>query len=234
MLPVPTQPAASLLVADSVPLLRHGLLQALSHRFVGHHVQEVGTADELRQQLADLRPALIVTSLTLPGGLPEPGELLPTLRQWHPGVAVLVLTDPVSTTEAVQLRLLRQGVNCLLPRTAPVEEVCEAVDLVLMRGRYYNEQVLSLLQGQLDRPARLARPITRFSSRQLEVLRLIAEDYSNEKIAELLCTSVRTVEYHRSQMLQKAGTRTTLGLVLFALREGMLSNKKLLEVPVTA
>jgi DNA-binding NarL/FixJ family response regulator len=61
-----------------------------------------------------------------------------------------------------------------------------------------------------------------FTSRQIEILHLMAEDRSNEEIARCLFTSVRTVEYHRSQMLQKAGTRTTLGLVLFALQQGIL------------
>ncbi|MCA8832369.1 helix-turn-helix transcriptional regulator [Hymenobacter pini] len=65
-----------------------------------------------------------------------------------------------------------------------------------------------------------SNPATAFSRRELEVLRLVVQDYCNQEIAEQLCLSVRTVESHRRALLQKAGARTLVGLVVQAMREG--------------
>ena len=63
-------------------------------------------------------------------------------------------------------------------------------------------------------------PATEFSARELEVLRLVVADYSNLEIADRLFVNVRTVETHRRNLLQKAGTRTMVGLAVLAVREG--------------
>jgi DNA-binding NarL/FixJ family response regulator len=64
---------------------------------------------------------------------------------------------------------------------------------------------------------------TRFSPRELEVLRLVVDDRCNREIADSLYLSVRTIESHRRALLQKSGTRTLVGLVAWALREGMVA-----------
>jgi DNA-binding NarL/FixJ family response regulator len=217
-----------ILVADAVPLLRQGLMQVLAQANTGYCLHEAGTAADLLALTQTLAPALVLTSTDLPGAPSQPEGLLSALRALSPNLPVVVLTDPLKTPEISLLRLLRQNVSGLLARTAPIAEVCEMVSLVLQRGRFYNDYVLGLLQGQLNRRTRLSKPsASDFSTRQVEVLQLIAADHSNEEIAEYLATSVRTVEYHRSQMLQKTGARTTLGLVLFALRQGIFADKTL-------
>jgi DNA-binding NarL/FixJ family response regulator len=67
---------------------------------------------------------------------------------------------------------------------------------------------------------RTGAPATAFSRRELEVLRLVVQDYCNQEIADQLCLSVRTVESHRRALLQKTGARTLVGLVVQAMREG--------------
>ncbi|MBO2009713.1 response regulator transcription factor [Hymenobacter negativus] len=219
--PRPTQSPA-ILVADALPIFRHGLLQVLSQAFAAHALCEAATAPEVLAVAQRWAPDVVVMAAGLPDAPADPGAVLAALRAQQPQVAVVVVIDPDTTPELVALRLLRQNVSALLLRTAPPQEVCETVRAVLAHGRCYNEYALNLLQSQLHH-RQLPRPADCFSARQLEVLRLIADDHTNEEIAEYLCTSVRTVEYHRSQMLQKAGTRTTLGLVLFAQRQGLLS-----------
>ena len=217
----PTQPPG-ILVADALPLFRQGLLHVLAHSFKAHLLYEATTACEVLRIAQRQAPDLVIMAAGLPGTPTDPAAVLATLREQRPQTAVVVVIDPGTTPELTTLRLLRHNVSALLPRTALPEEVCHTIHAVLEHGRCYNEYALSLLQSQ--QPHRhLPRVADCFSARQLEVLRLIAEDHSNEEIAEYLCTSVRTVEYHRSQMLQKAGARTTLGLVLFAQRQGLLA-----------
>jgi DNA-binding NarL/FixJ family response regulator len=210
------------LVADALPLFRQGLLHVLAHSFAAHLLYEAATAPEVLCIAQKQALGLVIMAAGLPDAPTDPSAVLATLREQWPQLAVVVVIDPDTTPELTTLRLLRHNVSALLPRTALPEEVCHTVHTVLQHGRCYNEYALHLLQSQLPH-RHLPRTADCFSARQLEVLRLIAEDHSNEEIAEYLCTSVRTVEYHRSQMLQKAGTRTTLGLVLFAQRIGLLA-----------
>jgi DNA-binding NarL/FixJ family response regulator len=222
-----------ILVADSVPLLRQGLVWVLTTQAaVGYGVHEVTTGAELLTLVPRLEPVLVLTAANLPGTPSGAPELLQALRAIRPQLPVVVLTDPATTPELGLLRLLRQNVSGLLPRSSSIMDVCEVVGGVLQRGRHYHDYVLALLQCQLGRRSKPAGPRPVFSDRQVQVLQLIAEDYSNEEIADYLATSVRTVEYHRSQMLQKTGTRTTLGLVLFALRQGVFADKGLGAAPV--
>jgi DNA-binding NarL/FixJ family response regulator len=209
------------IVADGAALIRHGLAQVLGSLLPSHILVQTSDAAELLQLSAQAQPVLIIVAFNLTGPVVEPVALLNDLRRTNPAPAVVAITDPLTTPEPVCLHLLRHGINALLPRTAALAEVCETVETVLRRGRYYSDEVITLMQSQLGyRPRTQAQAL--FTERQVQVLQLIAEDQSSEEIAGRLCTSVRTVEYHRSQMLQKAGVRTTLGLVLFALREGLL------------
>jgi DNA-binding NarL/FixJ family response regulator len=221
MLSNSTRLPATILVADAAPVFRRGLVQVLTPAFPDYCLLEAESGPELLALTATRAPALVLVAANLRDGPTGPASMLNELRRAKAQVPVVVLTDPASTPDPAMLRLLRQDVNGLLARNAPLEEVCETVRLVLQRGRCYSEYVLTLLHGQLNRRTKLHAEAV-FSSRQLEVLRLIAEDLCNEEIADCLCTSVRTVEYHRSQMLHKAQARTTLGLVMFALRQGLL------------
>jgi DNA-binding NarL/FixJ family response regulator len=132
--------------------------------------------------------------------------LLNSLHQEQPTQQVVVLTSNNS--------LLSAGAttHSFIPRHSSPPQLLAVLD--------------SLLQDRAYRfiPARTSYSIQiRFSSRELEVLRLVVEDLCNLEIASQLYLSVRTVESHRRALLQKSGTRTLAGLVAWALRTGMIA-----------
>ncbi|MGI4873107.1 MAG: response regulator transcription factor [Janthinobacterium lividum] len=215
--PAPGQ-ATSILVADKLPLFRRGLLDVLAQTFANCPVYEAATPHELLAIATHRRPTLVLLATNLARTPADMPAMLQQLRQQHEQVSIAVFIDPATGSELTSLRLLQPQINCLLTRAASPAQVCDSVRAVLQQGQHR--------ECELPLPAPVALPQRRatgdFSVRQLQVLRLIAEDLSNEEIANCLCTSVRTVEYHRSQMLHKTGIRTTLGLVLFAQRQGLL------------
>ncbi|WP_165370423.1 response regulator transcription factor [Hymenobacter persicinus] len=208
-----------ILVADAEPLFRSGLRYVLNQTFAAHALREAGTAAELMALVSRQPPALVVLTTNLPDTAGELPQLLTDLRAAQPQLAILALLEPAAATELTILRLVRQRISGLLPRAATPSEVSEAVAAVLQGGQHYAAWTFPCLP---DPASGLPPAPAIFTPRQLEVLRLVADDHSNEDIAEYLGMSVRTVEYHRSQMLHKTGTRTTLALVLFARRRGWL------------
>jgi DNA-binding NarL/FixJ family response regulator len=196
----------AVLVAAEPSLHRTGLVALLQEQWPA--LPLVLTADT--SQLIDLVQQQAFQALILDGSLP--GQLLPgllqRLRQARPSQRVLVLDaggQPQLTTQPAAPQLL-------VPRhTAPSR-------LAATLAPWLGETPC------LGQPARPLRPVpTRFSPRELEVLRLVVDDRCNREIADSLYLSVRTIESHRRALLQKSGTRTLVGLVAWALREGMVA-----------
>jgi DNA-binding NarL/FixJ family response regulator len=196
----------AVLVAAEPSLYRTGLVALLQEQWPS--LPLVLTADT--SQLIDLVQQQAFQVLILDGSLP--GRMLPgllqRLYQARPSQRMLVLEaggQPQLTTQPASPQVL-------VPRhTAPNR-------LAATLAPWLGETTC------LGQPARSLRPIpTRFSPRELEVLRLVVDDRCNREIADSLYLSVRTIESHRRALLQKSGTRTLVGLVAWALREGMVA-----------
>ncbi|MEZ0539065.1 response regulator [Fibrella arboris] len=160
---------------------------------------------------------LVVSDLQMPvmGGI----ELTLRLREQFPQVKLCLLTvadQPEAIKEA-----LRAGADGYVLKSAEKSELETALTMIAGGHKYYSEQVLMLLANdpnetltfQEASPQKIA--ITR---RELEVLKLIAQELSGTQIAEKLFISPTTVETHRKNLMQKLNTRTTIGLVKYALK----------------
>jgi DNA-binding NarL/FixJ family response regulator len=216
-MPAPST-TATLLVADPLPLARLGLTRLFAECNEAYELCETPDEAALLAALgaAPFNGVIVAASLPCADGI---ATLLLRLRHLSPNLPVVVLFDD-STDEATLLQLLRAGCNGLLHRAAPLQDVCDTLHLVLHGGRCYDEHVTQLLQRQLSAHRPVPATVA-FTQREVDVLRLLGEDLTSAAVAERLCLSPRTVEFHRHQMLQKTGIRTTLGLVLFAVRQGV-------------
>jgi DNA-binding NarL/FixJ family response regulator len=197
------------LVAAAPTLLREGLVTVLRGQWP--HLQLTLTADatEVAELVAHAPFGLLVLDAALPGrALPE---LLTRLHRTRPAQRLVVLTDQRAADRAAAepgtpLHLYRH----MLPHML-LAALASWLDTSL---------------GAVVSPARAVTPYAvpdPFSPRELEVLRLVVADQCNQEIADHLCLSVRTVETHRRMLLQKAGTRTLVGLAARAVREGWVA-----------
>jgi DNA-binding NarL/FixJ family response regulator len=161
-------------------------------------------------QVKQLLDHSVFELLVLDGALPglDVGGVLDHLHHTRPSQRLLVLADPVALPQSGRWQL-HPGVQLLLPSQVPPHTLAAA-----------------LAPWLAAQPARRVQPAamgTRFSRRELEVLRLVVDDCCNEEIANRLFINVRTVESHRRNLLQKAGTRTLVGLAAKAVREGWVA-----------
>ncbi|GAB3979121.1 response regulator transcription factor [Spirosoma terrae] len=160
---------------------------------------------------------LVVSDLQMPimGGI----ELTLQLRERFPHVKICLLTvadQPEAIKEA-----LRAGADGYVLKSAERSELETALTMVVKGHKYYSEQVLMKLAQDTsleftpatERPQRIA-----ITQRELDVLKLIAQEYSGTQIAEKLFISPTTVETHRKHLMQKLGVQTTIGLVKYALK----------------
>jgi DNA-binding NarL/FixJ family response regulator len=117
--------------------------------------------------------------------------------------------------------LLSEAEGYILKNTSR-EEFFNAIDRLLDNNTYYSKEVLSILLNRVKKEAKISNKTKQLTERELEIVKLIAMEYSSEQIAEKLFISKHTVDTHRKNILQKTETRTLVGLIRFAYENSLL------------
>jgi DNA-binding NarL/FixJ family response regulator len=206
-------------LADDHAVVRHGVRSLLE---AAPDIEIVAEAGEGHQALALVtahRPDVLVTDIAMPGltGL----ELVECVVRDFPQTRVLVLS--MHQEKAYATRALAAGAAGYLLKDAGAAE-CEAAVRAVVRGESYlspavSGHVVAEYARLAQAEAAAADPLT---ARQREVLRLIAEGLPTKAIARRLGLSVKTVEAHRAQLMERLGIHDVAGLVRYAIRTGLV------------
>ena len=206
------------LIADDHALVRAGI-RALVEKIKGVSVVgEAGKGSEALALIKELKPDLVLLDITMPDGTGF--DVLHQLAKQHSGIRVIVLT--VHEAGEYAMRAMREGAAGFLPKSAASTELEQAIHAV-MRGEVYMSQETStktLLEQDKGRQKRDL--LAHLSPRQREVLRLIAEGRTTKQIGQILDISVKTVETHRSQLMDRLGIHDVAGLVRYAITVGLV------------
>jgi DNA-binding NarL/FixJ family response regulator len=203
----------------------HSLVLAGFHKLLESEFDIVGAAEDGRALLEaapKLKPDIVLLDISMPrlNGI----EAARQLKKSMPDVRIVFLTmhaDPMYVTEA-----FRAGASGYVLKRSAASELLLAIQQVL-KGRSYvtplvTKTVLNAFLGPFPkhRPKSFASDLT---PRQREVLQLVAEGNSTKKIADLLNISVKTVEFHKTQMMQALDIHTVAELTRFAIAQGIVS-----------
>jgi DNA-binding NarL/FixJ family response regulator len=201
----------------------HALVRAGIRALLGRHegVEVVGEAaggHEALRLIEELQPDIVLLDIAMPGlnGL----EVLAESTKRFPHVRVIILT--VHEAGEYALRALRAGAAGYLPKSAASTELHEAIDTVA-RGENYvsgevaRETILQQAKGTADEYL-----LEKLTPRQHEILILMVEGNSTRDIAGTLKISVKTVESHRAQLMERLNIHEVAGLVRYAIRMGLV------------
>ena len=205
------------LIADDHALVRAGI-RALVEKIEGIVVVgEAGKGSEALELVKNLKPDLILLDITMPDG--GGFDVLDHTTKNYPDLKVIVLT--VHDAGEYAIRALREGAAGFLPKSAASIELEQAIQTVMCGKVYISPETSrkTLLEyGKGTKRDQLAS----LSPRQREVLRLIAEGNTTKQIAQQLEISVKTVETHRAQLMERLGIREVAGLVRYAITVGLV------------
>ena len=211
------------LLVDDHALVRAGM-KSLLRDIEG--VEVVGEAADGAEALALAereRPDAVLLDIAMKGmnGL----DTAQRLRELHPGIKVLILS--MHSSEEYVLQALRAGAVAYLIKDSATAELELALRSV-MRGETYLSPAISrqVVEGYVQRMGAGAAADDPLTPRQREVLKRIAEGGSTKEIAYELGLSVKTVETHRAQVMERLGIRDVAGLVRYAMRTGLVPPEK--------
>lgn len=207
-----------ILLVDDSPLFRAGLRALLEQKKDYVIVGEAGDGLKAITLAEQLKPNIIVLDM-LQHAL-DSEEVLGELQLRVPSSRVLILSSR-SELEFV-MKCLQHGAHGFLLKSATVPELESALHALRSGSQYLSATVLPLVIEQAVKHSRKRPTIgttTQLTTRQLEILRLIARGESTRSIAEGLGLSIKTIEAHRSQIMHRLQIHDVPGLVLFAVRE---------------
>jgi DNA-binding NarL/FixJ family response regulator len=208
------------ILADDHTLVRAGM-RALLEKLPG--VKVVGEADDGREALQLVkrhRPEVVLMDISMPGlnGL----EASARMAVEFPDVRVIILS--MHNNEEYYWRALKAGAAGYLLKKAAAAELETALEQVV-HGEIYLSREISMqiakkfpMQGIAGRKS----PLEQLTSRQREILQLVAEGQNTKQIGEILKLSPKTVEYHRMKLMDGLKVHDIPGLVRFALRVGLI------------
>jgi two-component system response regulator NreC len=207
--------AITIVLADDHQVVRAGLRMLLEAEPGFAVVSEAGDVALTERRVAAHRPRVLVLDVNMPDGSSLPA--IPRLRAASPETRIVVLTmqnDPELAREA-----LRAGATGFVLKESAKEELLQAVRLAAEGRTYLNPELGAKLATEV--PVSSGAPDD-LSTREIEVLRLIALGHTNGEIAAQLYLSVRTVESHRAHIQQKTQQSSRAELVAYARDNGLL------------
>ncbi|WP_440999419.1 LuxR C-terminal-related transcriptional regulator [Fodinibius sp. SL11] len=211
----------NILIALRYKIVRDGITKILTE---DPDISVVGTAQN-REELCgyDIRGNkidVVVIDLDIPGL--DSLDTLKKILKDHSNTSLLAISDE---KEPQQIKgVMQAGASGYILKKRGAKELIKAVKEVYADNQYLcDESVGVLIKG--DHVYSTSERVANLTKRELEVLQLICREYINREIAEELGISVRTVDAHRRNLLQKTGAKNTVGLVKFAIKNDLVSLK---------
>lgn len=214
----------TVLLAEDHVIVREGLRKLLDAERDIEVVGEAGTGRQAVAMARKLRPAVVVMDIAMP--LLNGVEATRQIRRALPGTRILILSAHSDDTYVE--RATAWGAAGYLIKQTSAHFLAEAIREVCKGNTFFSPSVGKRLrhrnQKSLDRRGRVKANAFRLTSREVEVLQLIAEGEANKQIAAELGISIKTVEKHRDHLMQKLEIHDTAGLTRYAIETGIIES----------
>jgi DNA-binding NarL/FixJ family response regulator len=212
-----------ILIVDDHPMFREGIKSVIARNPQLEVVGEAGEGKAALKLVEELRPDMILLDVSLPdmNGI----DLIQDIRKVLPETRILMIS--MHTKIEYLTSAFQAGATGYVVKDAPSEKILQALDLV-SRGEYFLDtlvarQIVKRLAELPDRQAKVTdAAYGSLTPREQEILRLTAEGQSKNKIADHLCISPRTVENHRANLMAKLDLHSTLEMVRYAAKIGLI------------
>ncbi len=203
-----------LILADDHKLFREGVRSILESSEDFEIIDEVANGRALISSLREKETDVIILDISMPGlsGI----EATRLIKKEYPCLKILILS--MHSEESFIRSAIEAGASGYLPKEIDHNELIEAIHIIHEGGNYYSKDISNkLINSYLNKEKQNLTP------REKEIVALVCDGLTNKEIADRLSISVRTVDCHKNNILQKLGLRSSVDLVKYAIKNRLIS-----------
>lgn len=212
-----------ILIADDHAVIRAGLSMLINAEEDMEVIATANDGKEAFDKALELKPDIVIMDQNMPPG--EDGLSATTrLKKALPNVEILILT--MHEDQEYLFSFLKAGASGYIMKNCKETEIIDAIRIVSKKAAYLSPQAAKMIIREFLHPSTVIpkdeEQMNELSKREYEVVPLIAKGYSNKEIADLLFVSIKTVEAHKSKIMEKLELSTRAELVSYAIQKGYL------------
>lgn len=207
-----------IVIADDHSMFREGFYLLLEKQNELQIIGEAKDGEHLLQVIKKLNPDVVITDIDMPGmnGI----EATKEIKKLFPRMGVIALT--MYSDEHLIVDMLEAGASGYLLKSTNKNDLIEAVLAVEAGETFFCKSTSMRLSKMIAQSKKIKQPPKKeFSEKELEIIKLICEQYASKQIADLTQLTFRTVEKYRDNIMEKIGARNMVGIVIYAIKNGI-------------
>lgn len=207
-----------IIVVDDHEIFRNGLVMIINKLKYATVLAEATNGQEFLDVLAQTEPDLVFIDIEMPvmNGIEATRKAL----EMRPGLKMIALS--MFGEDAYLHQMIDAGVSGFLLKNINKEGLDRAIRCVIDGKNYYSEELMAIFARKYVEPAVKSDPEAELTKRELEVLQLIAEGLTDQEIADKIFLSIRTINWHRANLISKTGSKNTVNLITYAIKNNLV------------
>ncbi len=204
-------------IVDDHQMMIDGLRALLGDEPAFKIIAESNNGKVALAKIEEEQPDVLLTDISMPemNGL----DLTKAVKDKFPNVKIIALS--MFGERNTISEMLQAGINGYIVKNTGKQELVQAINKVASGGMFFSDEVSAEMMKAISNPAPKEEVIS-LTPREIEIVKLIAKEFSNLKIADTLFISERTVETHRKNIFRKTNTKSVVGLIKYAIEKKML------------
>jgi len=205
-----------IVLVDDHRMFRDGVKSVLSDEENIEIIGEFGHAKDLYDLLNSKQPDLIITDISMPdiSGI----EIAKYVSENYPKIKLLILS--MHSNEEFITKSLNAGAHGYLPKDTSMNELLEAINTIHRGDNYFNKNISDTILKSIINKSKEETSKT-LTKREKEIISLVVDGFSNKEIADKLCISIRTVDSHKNNIMQKLSLKSSVELVKYAIKNNL-------------
>jgi len=208
----------SIILVDDHKLFREGLKLLLENLDYIENVDEAANGEEFLKLVEKKQPDIVFMDIEMPvmDGITATQQVL----ELHPGLNIIALS--MYGDENYYTPMINAGAKGFILKNSGIQDVETAIHNVISGNNYFSQEILNRLLNGIRKKSKTKKS-DELTEREEEVLFHICKGSSNQEIADTLYLSKRTVDKHRENLLAKTNSKNTAGLVMYAVKNGIVA-----------
>lgn len=217
---LPMKNTIKIAVVDDHALFRTGIISLLEEFDDLTVTLEAENGQEFCNLIEQKKPDVVLLDIEMP--VMDGIKTTEFLHKNYPDIKIVILTS--YNEEALVVYLIEKGAHGFLLKNNEIETVVDSIHAVMETGYFFNDKVSKLMVKKLLNNEKINPHFKRIdlSDREIEIVKLICQEMTNKEIADHLCISNRTVDWHRDNILKKTKAKNAIGIVMYAVKHKLL------------